>query len=92
MKQKAVARKAIRHSRHHHRPAAAAGSIIALEFFNVGSIYFGSTAGSSALVAKINRNPIESITIHSRPAWTALVATRNLNMAIVADLKGKRQQ
>jgi len=64
----------------------------ALEFINVGSIYFGSIAGSSALVAKINRNPIESITIHSRPAWTALVATRNLNMAIVADLKGKRQQ
>ena len=64
----------------------------ALEFFNVGSIYFGSTAGSSALVAKINRNPIKSITILSRPAWTALVATRNLNMAIVADLKGKRQQ
>jgi sulfonate transport system substrate-binding protein len=36
-----------------------AGSNKALEFFNVGSIYFGSTAGSSALVAKINRNPIK---------------------------------
>jgi sulfonate transport system substrate-binding protein len=69
-----------------------ASSNKALEFFNVGSIDFGSTAGSAVLVAKINRNPIKSIGVYSRPEWMTLVATRDLNMAIVADLKGKRQQ
>src|SRR5690554_4818450 len=38
-----------------------AGSNKALEFLNAGSIDFGSTAGSAALVAKINGNPIKSI-------------------------------
>src|SRR5262245_17971698 len=37
------------------------GSNKALEFLNAGSIDFGSTAGSAALVAKINGNPIKSI-------------------------------
>ena len=35
-----------------------AGSNKALEFLNAGSIDFGSTAGSAALVARINGNPI----------------------------------
>src|SRR3954470_15016957 len=34
------------------------GSNKALEFLNAGSIDFGSSAGSAALVAKINGNPI----------------------------------
>src|ERR1035441_10491982 len=38
-----------------------AGSNKALEFLNAGSIDFGSTAGSAALVAKIHGNPIKSI-------------------------------
>src|SRR5215469_5566407 len=38
-----------------------AGSNKALEFLNAGSIDFGSTAGSAALVARINGNPIKSI-------------------------------
>src|ERR1041384_2049013 len=38
-----------------------AGSNKALEFLNAGSIDFGSTAGSAALVAKINGNPIKSV-------------------------------
>ena len=42
-----------------------AGSNKALEFLNAGSIDFGSTAGSAALVAKINGNPITSIYVHS---------------------------
>src|SRR6266481_4649912 len=50
-----------------------AGSNKALEFLNAGSIDFGSTAGSAALVAKINGNPIKSIYVYSRPEWTALV-------------------
>jgi sulfonate transport system substrate-binding protein len=67
-----------------------AGSNKALEFLNAGSIDFGSTAGSAALVAKINGNPIKSIYVYSRPEWTALVTTRDSGIATVADLKGKR--
>ena len=67
-----------------------AGSNKALEFLNAGSIDFGSTAGSAALVAKINGNPIKSIYVYSRPEWTALVTTKDSKIAGVADLKGKR--
>ena len=67
-----------------------AGSNKALEFLNAGSIDFGSTAGSAALVARINGNPIKSIYVYSRPEWTALVTTRDSPIKTVADLKGKR--
>ncbi len=67
-----------------------AGSNKALEFLNAGSIDFGSTAGSAALVARINGNPIKSIYVYSRPEWTALVTARDSKIATVADLKGKR--
>src|SRR5580698_4740035 len=67
-----------------------AGSNKALEFLNAGSIDFGSTAGSAALVARINGNPIKSIYVFSRPEWTALVTTKDAAIAKVADLKGKR--
>src|SRR6201746_1348667 len=67
-----------------------AGSNKALEFLNAGSIDFGSTAGSAALVAKINGNPIKSIYVYSRPEWTALVTAKDSRIASVADLKGKR--
>src|ERR1700738_4699872 len=67
-----------------------AGSNKALEFLNAGSIDFGSTAGSAALVARINGNPIKSIYVYSRPEWTALVTARDSRIATVADLKGKR--
>jgi sulfonate transport system substrate-binding protein len=67
-----------------------AGSNKALEFLSAGSIDFGSTAGSAALVAKINGNPIKSIYVYSRPEWTALVTTRDSKIATVADLRGKR--
>jgi sulfonate transport system substrate-binding protein len=67
-----------------------AGSNKALEFLNAGSIDFGSTAGSAALVAKINGNPIKSIYVYSRPEWTALVVPKDSKIASVADLKGKR--
>src|SRR5438067_9766884 len=62
----------------------------ALQFLNAGSINFGSTAGSAALVAKINGNPIKSIYVYSRPEWTALVTTKDSGITAVADLKGKR--
>jgi sulfonate transport system substrate-binding protein len=67
-----------------------AGSNKALEFLNAGSIDFGSTAGSAALVARINGNPIKSIYVFSRPEWTALVTSKDSRIATVADLKGKR--
>jgi sulfonate transport system substrate-binding protein len=66
------------------------GSNKALEFLNAESIDFGSTAGSAALVAKINGNPIKSIYVYSRPEWTALVTRKDSPIAKVADLKGKR--
>ena len=62
----------------------------ALQFLNAGSINFGSTAGSAALVARINGNPIKSVYVYSRPEWTALVATKDSAINKVADLKGKK--
>ena len=44
------------------------GSNKALEFLNAGSIDFGSTAGSAALLGRINGNPIKSIYVYSRPS------------------------
>src|SRR5882724_8242564 len=66
------------------------GSNKALEFLNAGSIDLGSTAGSAALLAKINGNPIKSIYVYSRPEWTALVTTKDSQIAKIEDLKGKR--
>ena len=66
------------------------GSNKALEFLNAGSIDFGSTAGSAALVSKVNGNPIKSIYVYSRPEWTALVTTKDSNIQKIADLKGRR--
>src|ERR1700677_1941504 len=62
----------------------------ALEYLTPGSIDFGSTAGSAALVARINGNPIKSIYVYSRPKWTALVTAKDSKISEVADLKGKR--
>jgi sulfonate transport system substrate-binding protein len=62
----------------------------ALQFLNAGSIDFGSTAGSAALVARINGNPIKSIYVYSRPEWTALVTTKDSKINSIADLKGKK--
>src|SRR2546423_15323183 len=49
------------------------GSNKALEFLSAGSIDFGSTAGSAALVSKINGNPIKSNYVYSQPELTAPV-------------------
>src|SRR5258708_16227865 len=67
-----------------------AGSNKALEFLNAGSIDFGSTAGSAALVARINGNPIKSIYVYSRPECSAAVTTRHSWNAAVADLRRNR--
>ena len=66
------------------------GSNKALEFLNAGSIDFGSTAGSAALLSKINSNPIKSIYVYSQPEWTALVTRKDTSINKIEDLKGKR--
>jgi len=66
------------------------GSNKALEFLNAGSIDFGSTAGSAALLGRINGNPIKSIYVFSRPEWTALVTRKDTPINKIEDLKGKR--
>jgi sulfonate transport system substrate-binding protein len=66
------------------------GSNKALEFLNAGSIDFGSTAGSAALLGRINGNPVKSIYVFSRPEWTALVTRKDSPIARIEDLKGKR--
>src|SRR5690242_12458637 len=65
------------------------GSNKALEFLNAGSIDFGSTAGSAALLSKINSNPIKSIYVYSQPEWTALVTRKETPINKIEDLKGK---
>ena len=62
----------------------------ALQFLNAGSIDFGSTAGSAALVAKINGNPLKSVYVYSRPEWTALVAAKDSKINKIEDLRGKK--
>jgi sulfonate transport system substrate-binding protein len=62
----------------------------ALQFLNADSINFGSTAGSAALVARINGNPIKSVYVYSRPEWTALVTGKDSKINKVEDLKGKK--
>jgi sulfonate transport system substrate-binding protein len=66
------------------------GSNKALEFLNAGSIDFGSTAGSAALLGRINGNPIKSVYVYSRPEWTALVTRKDTPINKIEDLKGKR--
>jgi sulfonate transport system substrate-binding protein len=67
-----------------------AGSNKALEFLNGGSVDFGSSAGSAALLAKANGNPIKAVYIYSKPEWTALVARKGSPLKTVGELKGKR--
>jgi sulfonate transport system substrate-binding protein len=66
------------------------GSNKALEFLNAGAIDFGSTAGSAALLGRINGNPIKSIYVYSKPEWTALVTRKDTPINKITDLKGKR--
>ena len=65
------------------------GSNKALEYLRASAIDFGSTAGSAALVARVNGLPIRSIYVYSKPEWTALVTRTDSGIASVADLKGK---
>lgn len=66
------------------------GSNKALEFLNAKSLDFGSSAGSAALLARINGNPVKSVYVYSKPEWTALVTQGNSPIQKIEDLKGKR--
>lgn len=66
------------------------GSNKALEFLNAGSLDFGSSASAAALIARVNGNPIKSVSIYSKAEWTALVAGAESPIKSLADLKGKR--
>lgn len=63
------------------------GSNKTLEYLNAKSLDFGSSAGSAALLARINGNPVY---VYSRPDWTALLTQGGSPIKSVADLKGKR--
>jgi len=66
------------------------GSNKALEFLNGSAVDFGSSAGSAALMAKANGNPIKAVYIYSQPEWTALVTLKDSPIQKVTDLKSKR--
>jgi sulfonate transport system substrate-binding protein len=65
------------------------GSNKALEFLRGGSIDFGSTAGSAAIVARAGGVPIKAIYVYSKPEWTALVTRRDSGIRQIEDLKDK---
>jgi sulfonate transport system substrate-binding protein len=65
------------------------GSNKALEFLRGGAIDFGSTAGSSAIVARAGGLPIKAIYVYSKPEWTALVTRKDSGISRIEDLKGK---
>jgi sulfonate transport system substrate-binding protein len=67
-----------------------AGSNRALEYLRGRSLDIGSTAGSAALMARANGNPVKIVYVYSRPEWTALVTRADSPIQSVADLKGKR--
>lgn len=65
------------------------GSNKALEFLRGGSIDFGSTAGSAAIVARAGGVPIKAVYVYSKPEWTALVTRKDSGIEQIEDLKGK---
>jgi sulfonate transport system substrate-binding protein len=66
------------------------GSNKALEFLAADAADFTSSAGSAALLAKANGNPIKSVYIYSKPEWTALLVGKDSQITDVKQLKGKK--
>lgn len=66
------------------------GSNVAIGFLNSGKLDFGSTAGASSLVGKVDGAEIKTIYVYSKPEWVALVTRSDSPIKSVADLKGKR--
>ncbi len=66
------------------------GSNKALEFLRGGSIQFGQTAGSAALLGRANGAPVQAIGVTTNAEWTAIVVPAGSPIKSLADLKGKR--
>ncbi len=66
------------------------GSNKANEFTASGTVHFGSTAGSAALLARANGVPLKTVWLYSQPEWTALVTLKDSPIRQVADLRGRR--
>ncbi len=66
------------------------GSNKALEFLRGGSIDFGQTAGSAALLGRANGAPVQAIGATTNAEWTAIVVPQNSPIKTLSDLKGKR--
>jgi sulfonate transport system substrate-binding protein len=67
-----------------------AGSNKANEGLRSKALDVGSTAGSTALVARANGSPIKAVDLFAGGEWTALVVTKDSPINSVADLKGKK--
>jgi sulfonate transport system substrate-binding protein len=66
------------------------GSNKALEFLRGGSIEFGQTAGSAALLGRANGAPVQVIGVTTNAEWTAIVVPANSPITSLTELKGKR--
>ncbi len=66
------------------------GSNKANQFLAAGAVQFGSTAGSAALLARVNGTPIKTVYLYSQPEWTALVVGKAASIKSVAELRGKK--
>jgi len=65
------------------------GSNKANQYLTSGTVAFGSTAGSAALLARANGSPIRTVFLYSQPEWTAIVVGKDSKLKSVAELKGK---
>ena len=65
------------------------GSNKANQYLTSGTVAFGSTAGSAALLARANGSPIRTVFLYSQPEWTAIVVGKDSKLKSVAELRGK---
>jgi sulfonate transport system substrate-binding protein len=68
----------------------ALGSNKTFEFLRGGSLDFGSSGGSAALVARANGNPVEVLSFVSHGELMALATLPGSGIKTPADLKGKK--
>jgi sulfonate transport system substrate-binding protein len=68
----------------------ALGSNKTFEFLRGGSLDFGSSGGSAALVARANGNPVQVLSFVSHGELMALATLPNSGIKTPADLKGKK--
>jgi sulfonate transport system substrate-binding protein len=68
----------------------ALGSNKTFEFLRGGSLDFGSSGGSAALVARANGNPVQALSFLSHGELMALATLPTSGIKTPADLKGKK--